>query len=64
MMQEDQKGCQKNNMRAEEEQITTARATTRRRGRRYRHKAGGEGKIREQREKHGKKNKTSKQGNK
>ena len=26
MMQEDQKGCKKNNIRAEEEQITAARA--------------------------------------
>ena len=34
--------------------------TTRRRGRRYRHKAGGEGNIRDQREDHGKKNKTIK----
>ena len=38
--------------------------TTRRRGRRYRHKAGGEAKIREHGEKHGKKNKTSRQDNK
>ena len=47
VMQEDLKGCKKH-IRAEEEQITYNRCadeTTRRRGRRYRHKAGGEWKI-------------------
>ena len=41
---QDQKGCKKNKIRAEE-QITTAVATgkTARRGRTYRHKAGDEG---------------------
>ena len=40
-MQEDQKGCKKNNnVRAEEQQITAARAKQHgRRGRRYRQKA-------------------------
>ena len=37
---QDQKGCKKNNIRAEEEQTTAVTdETTRRRGRRYRHKA-------------------------
>ena len=62
MMQEDQKGWKKNNIRAEQ---TTDNCctdeTTRRRGRRYRQRAGGEGKIREQREKHDNQNKTTKQ---
>ena len=64
--------CDARSERLQEEQHTCWRGTyncctdepTRRRGRRYQYKAGGEGKIREQREKHGKKNKTSKQDNK
>ena len=49
---QDQKGCKKNNIRTKEEQTTAARTKQHgRRGRRYRHKAGGEGKKREQREK-------------
>ena len=60
---QDQKGCK--NIRAEEEQITCCTdETTRRRGRRYRHKAGGERKIKGNKEKHGKNNKTNKQDNK
>ena len=59
-MMQGQKSC-KNNIRGEEEQTTVCcKDETRKRGKRYRHKAGGEGKIREQREKHGKKDKTSK----
>ena len=47
---EDQKGCKKNNIRAEEEQITAARTKQHEdgeedTGRIYRHKAGGEGKY-------------------
>ena len=60
MMQDDQKGC-KNNIRAEKEQITAART------KQHEDKEedtgirpAGREKIREQREKHGKKNKTSK----
>ena len=65
MMQEDQKGCKKNNIRAEGEQTTAARTKQ--------HedeeedtgiRAAGREKRREQREKQGKKNKTSKQDNK
>ena len=59
-MQEYQKGC-KNNIRAEKEQITAART------KQHEDKEedtgirpAGREKIREQREKHGKKNKTSK----
>ena len=59
MMQEDQKGRKKDNIRAEEEQTTAVTyETTRRKGRRYRHtgtRPAGREKTREQREKHGKK---------
>ena len=44
-MQEDQKGCKKNSIRAEAETDNCCTdETTRRRGRTYRHKARGEGK--------------------
>ena len=54
---QDQRGCK--NIRTEEEQSNACCTgeTTRRRGRRYRHKAGGDGKMREQRGKHGKRTK-------
>ena len=58
--QEDHKDCKKNNIRAEEEQKTAARTKQHEDEEDYTgiRPAGGE--IREQREKHGKKNKTSK----
>ena len=60
MVHEDQNGWNKNNIRAEEEQKTAARTKQHEDEEDYTgiRPAGGE--IREQREKHGKKNKTSK----